>query len=268
MKRTTVVSILGVCLSLVPSANGAGVVSWSMDNANTIGGSGTAFNADTVDAGSTGGQTGAGDFAGVVRADWWGNSWNGGGQVLNPQNLIDDEGVASTIDMSSNTGLSYNVGAFGADTGGDWNRTMLSAYVNNESGQPVTLTLSDINATYATYDLYVYFMSDVDSRVGDITVGGTTYFFGANPGSLTDPAQFNLASVTTSAGYDTDANYAKFSGLTADSLTMTANFWTNNTATERSFGGISGFQLVPIPEPSAALLGGLGMLGLLRRRRS
>jgi MYXO-CTERM domain-containing protein len=28
------------------------------------------------------------------------------------------------------------------------------------------------------------------------------------------------------------------------------------------------FQLVSVPEPSAALLGGLGMLALLRRRRA
>jgi hypothetical protein len=33
--------------------------------------------------------------------------------------------------------------------------------------------------------------------------------------------------------------------------------------------GTSGFQLasIPVPEPSAALLGALGALGLLRRRR-
>jgi hypothetical protein len=31
---------------------------------------------------------------------------------------------------------------------------------------------------------------------------------------------------------------------------------------------ISGFQLAAVPEPSAALLGALGALGLLRRRRN
>ncbi|WP_411844677.1 lamin tail domain-containing protein [Roseibacillus persicicus] len=39
------------------------------------------------------------------------------------------------------------------------------------------------------------------------------------------------------------------------------------STTPSATGGLEGFGVAPIPEPSAALLGGLGLLTLLRRRR-
>jgi hypothetical protein len=48
----------------------------------------------------------------------------------------------------------------------------------------------------------------------------------------------------------------------------TQDFLFTDTSPTQSTTLLNAFQLRAIPEPSAALLGGLGMLALLRRRRA
>lgn len=68
-------------------------------------------------------------------------------------------------------------------------------------------------------------------------------------------------------------NYAFFANVEADTEGNIA-FLADATDADELFAGsdarrfhINGFQIAPVPEPSAALLGGLGLLALLRRRR-
>lgn len=116
---------------LAGGSAGAASIAWSTDNSNTIGGGGTAVDAGTIQAGSTGGQAGPGDFAGVVDQEYWGNSWNGAGQNFSPTNLIDSVGNQTTTDLTVSTGNTFAAGVFGVDSDGKWNRTMLAAYSNN-----------------------------------------------------------------------------------------------------------------------------------------
>ena len=245
-----------------------GVISWNYDSAGTIGGSGTAT------AFGDHGTGGAGDFAGVVDAQWWGNSWNGSSQNFNPTNLAYSDGTASTLDLvSTNANGTFQVVGDpgpGVDSDGKWNRNLLNGYIN---GGTTTATLTQIPTAYQTsgWLLYVYVMSDVDTRVWNAQDGtGTVFYGGADPTAVSadNPAGFSLSTFENPVGYNTPANYVVFSGNGA-SVTVTVNFLTSDQITA-SFGGITGFQLVQVPEPTtfAMLLGGAGMLMLVRRRRA
>ena len=82
-----------------------------------------------------------------------------------------------------------------------------------------------------------------------------------------NPLATGLAQDTNPANAAGNFNYARFNGLMADgsgNITLTFGInqeWANDFP-------INGFQLInTVPEPSAPLLGGLGMLALLRRRQ-
>jgi hypothetical protein len=99
------------------------------------------------------------------------------------------------------------------------------------------LVISEI--PYASYDLYIYFSSDVANRAGTVSLsGGATYYFDTlgKPSISGTNAVFAETTDTTDDADDTDANYAKFTGLSGTSQTV--------TVTIPAFGGIAGFQIV------------------------
>ena len=73
---------------------------------------------------------------------------------------------------------------------------------------------------------------------------------------------------TTNAFWST---YASINGANSDTFTYTTN---PVDITHVGFGvqfatsEVSNFSLTAVPEPSVALLGGLGLMALLRRRRA
>jgi hypothetical protein len=70
-----------------------------------------------------------------------------------------------------------------------------------------------------------------------------------------------LAQDTDAANVATTANFARLDGL----LPSVGNELAFSMTPGNS--AVSGFQLIIVPEPSSALVGGLGLLVLLRRRR-
>lgn len=113
-----------------------------------------------------------------------------------------------------------------------------------------TITLTGLGAG-TMIDLYVY------SAAGHTTGQGGQFTFGAT-------------TKTTSAGNDIETsyienvNYVKFATLVADGSGTISGTWAD-TADQGSV--LNGLQIQVVPEPSAALIGGLGLLALLRRRR-
>jgi len=212
--------ILGLCAAHGLHAN---IISWNKDVYGGIGGST--------------------QFAGVVSAAHWNNSWPANPVV----NLVDATGAATTLDLTlpphSNWWVGYPATAApGVDADGSYNRNLLNGYMNSNGA--ASLVISEI--PYASYDLYVYFSSDVGGRAGRVSVGATTYHFDTlgKPSITGANAVFAETTDSTDDADDTDANFARFSGLSGTSQTVTVAI--------PSFGGIAGFQIVNTALPLAA----------------
>lgn len=242
LRKTSLTLALGLVVAVSASAS---VVSWNFDNNGTV--------------------TGSTHFAGVVSVANWNNSW-----PSNPTtNLIDDAGAATTLDISYSSFGNYRIQAShpGVDGDGTYNSELLNGYLNSGSTQtPATSSVSLSQISYASYDLIVYFSSDVAGRTGTVTDGTTTYDFSTIGLTSVSGTNAILTQTTSTGGSNPLANYAIFSGLTGTTKTITVNI--------PNFGGIAGFQLVEaaaIPEPSTtvALFGGAAVLAALitRRRR-
>jgi hypothetical protein len=249
MKMKTTI-LLAASFVLAAGANAATVISYNWD-----------FN---------GGIGGPSQFAGVVSAANWNNSYTIS-TTANPQsgspwsNLIDNSGATTTMDISFNSPNQYRAnpsgGTPGQDADGTYNRNLLNGYADMSGGIAVTVNLAEI--PYALYDIYIYMSSDTADREGYVADdGGLTYYFRTLGSAAVTGSNASLIQTLdlTDDAVDTAASYAKFSSLSGASQAISV-FAAGNA-------GIAGIQVVQIPEPSAALLGGLGMLALLRRRRA
>ena len=209
-------------------------------------------------------------LAGVVSVGNWNNSYDGTGASTTPPtvgspelNLIDDSGNATTTDVYFSGTGQWHLAPFwtGApqDTDGTYNKSLLKGYVDMVGGIPVTISIAEI--PYAQYDIYIYLSADTAGREGYVTDTASTFYFSTygSDAISSDNAVFVQATEASDLGTNAAATYARFSNLTGSSQDLTV-FAAGN-------GGIAGIQVVQVPEPSSALLGGLGMLALFRRRR-
>jgi hypothetical protein len=230
---------------MAPIAGAQSVISWNYDNNGTV--------------------TGA-DVAGIAPAANWNNSWPSNPLV----DLMDDTGAATTLDLSYQSFNSYSIQGShpGADLDGTYNKELLNGYLNSgpASWGPPTTT-SSVTLTQIPFTLYtviVYFSADVAGRAGDVINNSTTYSFNTL-GSASISGSNALFVQTTDTGglYTTAANYAVFSNLSGTSQTFTVAMRDND-----QWGGIAGFQVVAVPEPSTLSLAvGVGLLAIVRLRR-
>lgn len=245
MKRTHSKAAALLALAITATSASAAVVSWNLNNWGDS-------------------PTGSAATAGVVATSYWNDTWLNG--LSNPANdLRDSTNAVTTIDISwaSNSGTWNQSGNShaGVDADGTLNREMLSGYLNGTGANSASVTVNQIS--YTTYDVYVYFAADNYSRTGTVTDGTTTYSFGVLDNMIAGPNALFSQTTDTGSG-NPEANYAVFSGLSGATQTFSTSFMNSG-----EYGGIAAVQIVEIvPEPSAALLGGLGLLGLLRRRRA
>lgn len=179
-----------------------------------------------------------------------GDTWNyvspGSKTAGNLNALLDAAGNATTVNISWTANhWSYD----SSQAIGDY-RDLLGdyAYVYSGSGGQAssTWTFSGLTAN-ATYDLVLY--AAAGSNGATWTVGGVakTADNAAVGGTLDDGVE-----------------YVRYNNAMADGSGNIAILFQPGPGSQ--FGEMAGMEI--IPEPSAALLGGLGLLGLLRLRRA
>ncbi len=247
MKQHNTLKLAAAAL-LVAAATGAQaqVISWNLDSNGTIGG--------------------ASQYAGVVSANYWNNSW-----PSNPTtDLIDNSGSATTLDLAYGSWGTWSIQGShpGQDANGSYNKELLNGYLNaGPAGWNPPITDSHVSLSqipYAQYDIYVYFSSDAANRPGHVTDGITSYYFNTlGAASIAGSDALLIQTTETSNANHPGANYAVFSGLSGAAQTITVQMEQNDL-----WGGIAGFQVVAVPEPSALALGAIGLLIVGASRRS
>jgi hypothetical protein len=175
--------------------------------------------------------------------------------------LTDSTGASSTITETKVDNGHYNAG--GAVTGfsavGD--NDLYSGGIYSTTGSAgFSLTLAGLN-TADTYNLILY-VKDPNGDAGTLvsgTSGAQTYYLKTISNATMSSYIQGLA---TTSGTAAAGNYFEFTGLSGSSITASLS---------SSGVNVSGFQLetVAAPEPStwALMLGGLGMLCFVVRRK-
>ncbi len=182
--------------------------------------------------------------------------------------------------MIDSTGASTGVGITetGFDGVDDWNSgaalTMIhrsaSAFYNGP-GNSASFTITGLTVG-ARYDLYIASAHTSNEPVAKGVGEWSTTNVNSTGPTVTMNNTNTLAmpnNQTNGSTWVSGVNYAYFQAVQADingKITMTEHAINPNLTDSRI--GFSGFQLISVPEPTSALLGGLGLLALLRRRRA
>lgn len=219
----------------------------------------------------------ADDLAGAnpaVRVGNWNNIDGNDGTISSGLTFDDDTAIGGTFSVTE-----AMPNSFAGGTGLSNDALMLS--VGNNVGpftSPASGSVTFNDIPFATYDVYVYARHAGSSpdRGGSVSVsaGGTdTFFIRGGSAANSDGTGYVLATATTHVGGENDgsiANYAFYSGLSDEDLTVSYDWETYAVSSSRGFT-LYGIQIVEsvIPEPASFSLLGVGCsLVFCRRRRS
>lgn len=185
----------------------------------------------------------------------------GGGAVTSPSSLVSSTNVVTGVSLTfSNNWQANSAGGLVAPSSallGDFAvGTVANDYLfhnNGDSGTNATITINNLD-TALTYNFKIFATREnTETRVTQYTIGATSVTLQTSGTGIGN------------AGYNGNNNqFATFTGVSpngAGSITLSL------TGSVTSFAYIGGLQLTAVPEPGAALLGGLGGLLLLTKRR-
>ncbi len=182
--------------------------------------------------------------AGAVPMSNW-NNLTGQNQPV-PQSLQTSYGVPSAATVSW-SGVSDNWDVFNANQT-DQNAQLLNSYLDNtSSGGSELINVSGV--PYSQYNVYVYFGSDGNGRQGQVTIGGTTYYYSTAANNSTVP--YPLTQTTDTSQTYPAANYAEFTDLTGSSFTVNQIESSNNGITAVEIVGTSGSYSNELPVTTA-----------------
>lgn len=192
--------------------------------------------------------------AAVVGVDVSGVAYNGGGVLDTTLRLWQSKtSNNSTFSLDGINDVTLGLSNWSADGGANATIDLFDHYKHNGGTQTSVFSLSGLDNT-KTYSIVIYSAQNAFGGRGgswDLITGS---YAGPDPQVSSGDQQTTFAE---------GVNYVRFNNITATGgvISFTA---------ANSLDGIAvfnGFEIQSVPEPSAALLGGLGMLALLRRRR-
>jgi hypothetical protein len=213
-------------------------------------------NLSIVGAGSIADGRGAGTFSGVGVATYTQLAWASGSRDVVSGDA--SQKVFRTFMAADNdtTGTYFT----GDGIAGSIHLTGLASYMTANSATSYTLTLffsSDSNNAEFAHASVRSGIAGTPSltAITDLALLGTV------SDTLIGNGQAPINNAATGGG---TRAWGSLSGLTADNIVVSVPPRASNSSVRGSF---SGFAITAVPEPSTALLGGLGFLALLRRRR-
>ena len=220
------------------------------------------------------GLAAAPDSAGAAAI--WNRMTGSGTTTLSASNLTDSSGNATGVGISLGINGSYlqagqqELGSAGAyeDLMGDY------VYLSSPTNTQVVTKSGSISGLDVgqLYDVYLYAQGDnfIETysigQNGLFTINGVskqTSWDGTNggDGALVEGIEYVRFRVAANAQGKIDFNWANV--VSGPGGNVAVDLDGNNSR----FAVINAIQIVPVPEPSVALLGSVTLLGLLRRRR-
>jgi hypothetical protein len=204
------------------------------------------------------GQTGSITVSGAAFIGAGGDTWNNlNASAGSNVSALGTVGLNKVNGASSGVGLSVSTGNFNGSSPDSDNLDVYEGniYLDGDNffgpSGPATITLTGLGVGNFV-DLYFYIgAGHTSGEGGTITIGSTSY-------TATDANGVEEA-------YTLGTNYVKFDDVETDGSGNIVATW--SVASGQRFSSLAGIQIEAVPEPSAALLGGLGLLALLRRRR-
>lgn len=193
--------------------------------------------------------------AAVVSVDISGSTYTGTGVLDTTSHAwLSNTTNGSTFALDSQT-VTLGLTNWSADGSANATIDLFDNYKHNGGTNTSTFSLTGLDIT-KTYDLVIYSaQNSLGGRGGsfDLVTGS---FTGTTPKATTGDQQDTFA---------LGVNYVRF-----DNITPAAGGIISFNATNSADGiaVMNGFEIQSVPEPSIALLGGLGVLALLRRRRN
>ncbi len=234
-------SVLAVAILLATSSQALATLSYTTTTQIGINFAGGSYGYSTV----------TGTAGALPQANW--NNIGGIGNTTN--NLIDSNGNATSVSVTTTGGNTWSNNE--PNDGG--NGSLLSNFLDGGSGGQDKVTVSGLGGGPNT--LYIYDASN-QSSTNDFTVNGTTYY-GINQNGYSDGVLYQYTpSLTPDGAQSGNWFVVPFTGTT---LTIIAN--SNEIGNFRS--SLDGIQIVTVsPEPTAIVIWGLVIgAGLIASRR-
>ncbi len=295
-------TLLLLTLAALPGASSATVVNFDFnlrldndDNSNVVPDTYVGLGAAPDSGGNTHWNSVRRTSSGNVSSASALNSGASGGGPIR-----DSSGVATTVDIlltsttslagETNIGHQRSVGQQELGSALGYEDLMADFLQLDAPGTDSAGNLGTVNGTIngltagGVYEIFFYGQSTIYGTPGSTTSGANSFF------AITDGLGGSVLGSGEQTGWDgtNGGNGALVEGIEYVKLTATANasgeiffIWQNviagvNVATDAATDGTGGssdlaslnaIQVVSVPEPSAAFLGGLGLLGLVLRRR-